>query len=309
MTLWTEPPRPRIVREFRGAGWLAVATVCFGAFMGQLDASIVTMTFPALQRQFDAPLAAVQWVSLAYLLVLVGLVAAAGIWFLSLQPIYADSYVRLGQLYGQIGRWDQAVAAYEEALRITPAQDFVRPNIAQAYLAQAQTATDAATRQAAFDKARAVLQEASRLSPGNPEYLVNLGAAEQYWAEKGPSETKLRMQSDAEAHYRAAAALAPVDPHVLRRWGRLKLEQGAPAEAIPLLERAIALLLPDGVSTDEELTRSVTAEIRTDLARAYAATGRTADAVAQLRIALSLAPSNAQAPIQDLLKQLGASGS
>ena len=238
-----------------------------------------------------------------------GLVAAAGIWFLSLQPIYADSYVRLGQLYGQIGRWDQAVAAYEEALRITPAQDFVRPNVAQAYLAQAQTATDAATRQAAFDKARGVLQEASRLSPHNPEYLLNLGAAEQYWAEKGPAETRLRMQSDAEAHYRAAAALAPFDPHVLRRWGRLKLEQGAPAEAIPMLEQAIALLLPEGVPTNQELARSITAEIRTDLARAYAATGRTADAVAQLRIALSLAPPNAQAPIQDLLKQLGASGS
>ena len=37
------------------------------------------------------------------------------------------------------------------------------------------------------------------------------------------------MQSDAEAHYRAAAALAPFDPHALRRWGRLKLELGAPA--------------------------------------------------------------------------------
>jgi EmrB/QacA subfamily drug resistance transporter len=58
--------------------WLAVATVCFGAFMGQLDASIVTLTFPALQHEFHAPLAAVQWVSLAYLLTLVALVAAAG---------------------------------------------------------------------------------------------------------------------------------------------------------------------------------------------------------------------------------------
>ncbi len=46
--------------------------------MGQLDASIVTLTFPALQRQFHAPLAAVQWVSLAYLLTLVALVVAAG---------------------------------------------------------------------------------------------------------------------------------------------------------------------------------------------------------------------------------------
>lgn len=55
-----------------------MATVCFGAFMGQLDASIVTLTFPALQDEFRAPLAAVEWVSLAYLLTLVALVAAAG---------------------------------------------------------------------------------------------------------------------------------------------------------------------------------------------------------------------------------------
>lgn len=73
-----ESPRPRAVREHPRAGWLAVGTVCFGAFMGQLDASIVTLTFPALQDQFAAPLAAVQWVSLAYLLAVVGLVAAAG---------------------------------------------------------------------------------------------------------------------------------------------------------------------------------------------------------------------------------------
>lgn len=76
--LSAEPARPRVVREHPMAGWLAVATVCFGAFMGQLDASIVTLTFPALQKEFHAPLAGVQWVSLAYLLTLVGLVAAAG---------------------------------------------------------------------------------------------------------------------------------------------------------------------------------------------------------------------------------------
>src|SRR5262245_60680519 len=74
----TERPRPRVVREHAQAGWLAVATVCFGAFMGQLDASIVTLTFPPLQQEFHAPLAGVQWVSLAYLLTLVGLMVAVG---------------------------------------------------------------------------------------------------------------------------------------------------------------------------------------------------------------------------------------
>ena len=67
----------------RGAGepwapWLAVGVVCFGAFMGQLDASIVTITFPAMQHDFGVPVAAVQWVSLVYLLGLVALLAPAG---------------------------------------------------------------------------------------------------------------------------------------------------------------------------------------------------------------------------------------
>jgi MFS family permease len=57
-----------------------VGTVCFGAFMGQLDASIVTVAFPSLQRQFGTHLAAVQWVSLAYLLALMALLVPVGRW-------------------------------------------------------------------------------------------------------------------------------------------------------------------------------------------------------------------------------------
>jgi MFS family permease len=66
------------VRESPRAPWLAVGVVCFGAFMGQLDASIVTITFPAMERDFGVPVAAVQWVSLVYLLGLVALLAPAG---------------------------------------------------------------------------------------------------------------------------------------------------------------------------------------------------------------------------------------
>ena len=78
--LLREPARPAVVREHPLAPWLAVATVCFGAFMGQLDASIVTLAFPALQRQFGVALAGVQWVSLAYLLALVALLVPVGRW-------------------------------------------------------------------------------------------------------------------------------------------------------------------------------------------------------------------------------------
>lgn len=78
--LATEPARPRVVREHRLAPWLAVGIVCFGAFMGQLDASIVTLAFPAMQHRFGVGLAQVQWVSLSYLLVLVALLVPVGKW-------------------------------------------------------------------------------------------------------------------------------------------------------------------------------------------------------------------------------------
>ena len=76
--LLVEPRRPQVVREQPNAAWFAVAAVCIGAFMGQLDASIVTVALPTLQHTFDASVGAVTWVGLSYLLVLVATVTAVG---------------------------------------------------------------------------------------------------------------------------------------------------------------------------------------------------------------------------------------
>ena len=76
--LTVEPRRPAAVRDWAGASWLAVGAVCVGAFMGQLDASIVTVALPTLQRVFQASIGAVTWVGLSYLLVLVATVTAVG---------------------------------------------------------------------------------------------------------------------------------------------------------------------------------------------------------------------------------------
>jgi len=76
--LLIEPKRPDRVRNRPGAFWLTVAAVCIGAFMGQLDASIVTVALPTLQHAFDASVGAVVWVGLSYLLVLVATVVAVG---------------------------------------------------------------------------------------------------------------------------------------------------------------------------------------------------------------------------------------
>jgi len=72
-----QPPAERMLRlpHYR---WLVVATVCVGAFLGQLDASIATLVLPTLEEAFHADLASVEWVAIAYLLTLAALVVTFG---------------------------------------------------------------------------------------------------------------------------------------------------------------------------------------------------------------------------------------
>jgi EmrB/QacA subfamily drug resistance transporter len=76
--LLVEPRRPARIANSPHAHWWVVATVCVGAFMGQLDASIVVIALPSMQTYFHSNLGGVEWVALAYLLTLVALVTAVG---------------------------------------------------------------------------------------------------------------------------------------------------------------------------------------------------------------------------------------
>jgi EmrB/QacA subfamily drug resistance transporter len=66
--------------------WLVVATTCIAAFIGQLDASIVQLALPTLEREFSAQLCMVSWVAIAYQLA-----------FASTLPIFA----RLAEIAGR----------------------------------------------------------------------------------------------------------------------------------------------------------------------------------------------------------------
>jgi EmrB/QacA subfamily drug resistance transporter len=63
-----EPPPARIVADRSSYRWLVVGTVCIGAFMGQVDSSIMQVLLPRLESEFNARLSTVSWVVVAYLL-------------------------------------------------------------------------------------------------------------------------------------------------------------------------------------------------------------------------------------------------
>jgi EmrB/QacA subfamily drug resistance transporter len=73
-----EPPPLAWVAARPEYPWLVVGTVCVGAFLGQLDASIAGLVLPTLEGAFGAPVARVEWVAIAYLLTLAALVVPFG---------------------------------------------------------------------------------------------------------------------------------------------------------------------------------------------------------------------------------------
>ncbi|MBV9324156.1 MAG: DHA2 family efflux MFS transporter permease subunit [Chloroflexi bacterium] len=73
-----EPPPLASLTRLPSYSWLIVGTVCVGAFLGQLDASIAGLVLPTLEETFAASVASVEWVAIAYLVTLAALVVPFG---------------------------------------------------------------------------------------------------------------------------------------------------------------------------------------------------------------------------------------
>jgi len=88
-------PQPELTPRLQR---LALVNVCLGQFMSALDSRSVTVALPTLSVYFDASLAVVQWVPLAYQLTIVGLVLSMARLGdkLGRKKIYALGFVLLG---------------------------------------------------------------------------------------------------------------------------------------------------------------------------------------------------------------------
>lgn len=85
-TMLHEPPPLAAITRRPCHPWLVVGLVSVGAFIGQLDATIVQLALPAMKTAFGVHTSTVSWVSLAYLLA-----------FASFLPVFG----RLCQMFGR----------------------------------------------------------------------------------------------------------------------------------------------------------------------------------------------------------------
>ena len=129
--------------------------------------------------------------------------------------------------------------------------------------------------QSSFGDAEQAFQYALKLDPNDLQAKINLALTFDI----------LNKSVEADSEFRRAIAQANADPHA-DQWpyldyGSFLLSEGKAAEAVPLLEKAVAIA-------------PQCADCHGKLGRALKATGKNAAAIAELEKAVALDPNNAQ---------------
>jgi len=188
---------------------------------------------------------------------------------LRIDPRHADAHYNLGYALFQMGEWEQAVEQYKQALRLKPDNA-----AAHEYLG------DALVRQGKVAEALPHYQQASRMAPEDAAIRSRLGAVLMDAGKPHEAithlERALQIQPDlTEAQNNLAWQLATLAP----------ADGGDPVRAVMLAQQVCAR------------TRNREPAYLDTLAAAYAAVGRYDDAVTTAQKAIDLARSGGQAEL------------
>lgn len=187
---------------------------------------------------------------------------------IALRPDRPTAHNSLGALFVDRGRLAEAETEFREAIRLAPHYFEATANLGALY-----------ARQRRYAEAIALLRQAIVLSPNQSAPRTNLALA---LDNAGIDLARRGKRAEAIGLFREATELQPTEAAFWRNLGQALMEDEKRAEAVPPLERAVALR-PEGAAE------------RFWLARAYLLTNKPLEAQVQIGVLRSLDPAAAGA--------------
>ncbi len=137
--------------------------------------------------------------------------------------------------------WDVAIAIYNKAIDMTPAEDFYYLFLGRAFLERSTLAQDEAEQDALLNEAQERLKDAQNINPLNTDHTANLARLNTRWVELSTDEIdRATRLADAEAYYQDAMALSPQNSMIRNEYARLLLALKQDCEgAIAVYDEAI----------------------------------------------------------------------
>ena len=152
----------------------------------------------------------------------------------------ADIYSNLGTAYFFLGRYDDAVKNFEQAVALSPKNEQLMGNLADAYRASGKAEQAAAT----YDKAIALAYAQLQVNPRDASTMADLAL---YYAKKGDA-------SQGQQYIRQARAIDASDLQLMYEEGQVYALGGKESEAIRALREAFQKgYPPEEAQNDPEL--------------------------------------------------------
>lgn len=163
--------------------------------------------------------------------------------YTNLRVVQADIAFKLADPFTKTGQYPVAIAIYNRANEMAPAEDYYYLFLGRAYLEYAKTITDAAQRDALIEQAANDLRKAQSINPLNTDHTANLARLYTLWASYS---TDLNDKSEkilqADRFYSRAVTLSPNNARIWDEWSLLYVNLlDDPEKALKRMETALEI--------------------------------------------------------------------
>jgi tetratricopeptide (TPR) repeat protein len=200
-------------------------------------AALAVVLYRRLPHPANAPRV---WRALAYVVgILIVLIIINAV---NINVVRADVVYKQGLRYDQQGAWEGAARLYNEAIQVTPNQDFYYLFRGRALMEQAKQEANAQARDNLLAIAEDSLLTARKLNPFNTDHTANLGRLYRMWATVTTDESVRRAKIDLSLQeYERSVRLSPNNVQLWNEWASVYMAVGDQAQALAKLEHSLAL--------------------------------------------------------------------